>query len=889
MGVIERLLADVGERGSALLIRGDPGIGKSSILAEAKSLATDRGMSVLSATGVESETNVPFTGLYELLRPILSRSDRLPGPQQNALRAAFGLAEGPTADLFLFALGALNLLADFASERALLLVVDDVHWFDPSSMYVLGFIARRLESDPVVLLIAGRNTPETPLAQVVPELGIEALNDKAARALLDMLYPDLRPGYRRRVLEESAGNPLALVEFPKAIERERGAGKMLPSVLPLTTRLERVFAERIAGVPASTRSLLLIAALCEGDSVAEVISAAKLLDGVDASLAALTPAVTAELLDVDTTKLSFRHPLVRSAVYDASSLAERVAAHAALATASTDPDARAWHRAAATVGLDDAVAADLESAAIRAEQRGDVRGAIRKLDRAARISGGMTRTARCLLKAAELAYEIGWQTIVVGLLERAQKLDLSPRDRLRLKFYCAATTETISSAQALVEIADSIRSEEDVDLALDLFTRVAVAGWWAETDEQVSNYVISAIESAHVSLQDDPRFLFVVASAAPIDRGAFVIDRARILESKFNGDTESMACLIAAAFVVGDFQRVESLLDRTVAALRSEGRLPQLARILHFRARIAMYLANADVALPDAEEAERLAHETGQPMWVAQAQTVRAVFAALRGEHELAEAQAASAEQASRSIGSPFAYVQMARGLDALSSGRYDDAYRNFRRMFDPADAAYSPMRHCFCIGDLAEAAVQSGHGDEARAILAQMQMLSERTPSPQFHAAMYHARAILADDTAAERLFQEALAADIVRSPFLRARLQLAFGTWLRRARRVKEARSLLQAAVEQFDRLSFAPWSERARQELRNAGVVPQRRVPDRREQLTPQELQIARMAAEGLSNQEIGQKLFLSRRTVGSHLYRLFPKLQITSRYQLRDVLS
>jgi ATP/maltotriose-dependent transcriptional regulator MalT len=254
----------------------------------------------------------------------------------------------------------------------------------------------------------------------------------------------------------------------------------------------------------------------------------------------------------------------------------------------------------------------------------------------------------------------------------------------------------------------------------------------------------------------------------------------------------------------------------------------------------------------------------------------------------LAEAQAASAELTCRSTGSPFAYVQMARGRNALYSGRFDDAYRHFRRLFDPGDAAYSPMRHCFCIGDLAEAAVQSGHADEAKAILAQMQALLERTPSPQFHACMYHARAILADDTEAEKLFEEALATEIVRSSFVKARLRLAFGIWLRRTRRVKEARSSLQAAVEQFDKLGAVPWSERTRRELRNAGVVPQRRMPDRREQLTPQELQIALMAAEGLSNQEIGQKLFLSRRTIGSHLYHLFPKLQITSRYQLRDVL-
>jgi len=886
VAVIERHLTDVGERGSALLIRGDPGVGKSSILDAAKSLALDRRMTVLAATGVQSETSVPFAGLYELLRPILSRSERLPGPQQNALREAFGLTEGPAVDLFLVALGALDLLADCATERPLLLVVDDVQWFDTSSTHVLAFVARRLESDPIVLLIAARDTPGTPLENV-PELGIEALNETAAHALLDALYPDLRPDYRQRVLEESAGNPLALVEFSKAINRDHAAGPLLPETLPLTTRLERVFAERIAALPASTRSILLVAALHEGSNIAEVISAARLIEGADLSLPALTPAFTAGLVQVDTTALTFRHPLARSAVYQASSLTERVAAHSALATVLTDPDARAWHRAAATVGLDDDAAGDLESAAIRAQQRGCILGAIRALDRAAQISGNATRIVRCLMKAAELAFEIGWPKIVVDLLERAEKLDLSARDRLKLKFYCAVTTESLPSAQALVEIADSIKTQEDIDLALDLLSRIAHVRWWSESDEQVRNYVISAIESADASLQNDPRFLFIVANATPMDRAAFVMERVRSLETYFNGDTESTALLGAAAFLVGDFVCAEPLLSRAAAALRSEGRLPQLARVLMLRSRIAMHSANFQVALADAEEAERLARETAQPVWAVLAQSVSAILAAMRGDHESAEAQVVSIERGSRCIGSALAYVQIARGLDALSSGRNEDAYRRFRRLFDPADAAFAPPRFYF-IGDLAEAAVQSGHADEATAIVAQLQALSERTSSPQFRASMYHARAMLAGDTDAERLFHEALAADIVRAPFVRARLQLAFGIWLRRARRVKEARASLQAAVEQFDALGALPWSERARQELRNAGVVPQHRVPDRREALTPQELQIALMAAEGLSNQEIAQKLYLSRRTVGSHLYRLFPKLQITSRYQLRDVL-
>ena len=230
----------------------------------------------------------------------------------------------------------------------------------------------------------------------------------------------------------------------------------------------------------------------------------------------------------------------------------------------------------------------------------------------------------------------------------------------------------------------------------------------------------------------------------------------------------------------------------------------------------------------------------------------------------------------------------MARGMNALGAGRFADAYRHLRRMFDPLDSAYHPMRHCYFIGDLAEAAVQSGHRDDAIAMLAEMEALARRTPSPQFQLAMLYARAVLADDIQAPRLFEAALAT-AGRSSFTMARLQLAFGVWLRRARRVKEARPFLQAAMEALDAMGALPWCERARQELRAAGATIARRAPERREELTPQELQVALMAAEGLTNREIGQKLYLSPRTVGSHLYRIYPKLDITSRFQLRDALA
>lgn len=889
---IKEQLDGISERGAALVIRGDPGVGKTSLLAAARRLGGERNLSVLSAAGVQSETNLPFAGLFELVRPILDGMGRLPKAQQNALRAAFGLAERPAADLFVIALGALDLLAEAASERPLLLLIDDVQWLDQSSAAVLGFIARRLESEPIVLLIVTRDLHGMPLDGVIPELRLETLDDESARALLNACNPDIRPPLRERVLEEAAGNPLALVELPKAITAESHGGGLLPTPLPLTTRLEHSFASRISELPPSTRHFLLVAALDEQSNLAEIMGAAKLVSGRDLSLEVLNPATSAGLLAVDGMDVRFEHPLIRSALYNSSSLAERVAAHSALATVlQEDVDRSVWHRAAAAIGMDDAVAEELESAATRAQQRGDVPVAVRALDRAAELSADPARRARCLLKAVELAFDMGWRDVVGSLLQRGESLRVSPHDRFRLMWYREAQTRSISGARALSEIADNIKGCDDVDLALDLLSGPATYGWWAEPDEQVCSHVVAAVERVRMSPQDDPRYLLLLAMTDPIARATTVVDSLRRMVGTFDGGSRAAYLLGMTATQVGDFDLAERFLSIAASGLRSDGRLALLAHVVVLRAWSAIYLGNRNAAVANAEEGLRLASETDQAIYVALAQAAAAMLAALRGEQQIAYALADEAERASLKIGTIVAEIQMARGVNALASRRYGDAYAHFLRMFDRSDSAYHPMRQWFYIGDLAEAALQSGHRDAAAARLAQVEELALRTPSPQLHEAMHYARAVLAsnDDSACEQFFQDALTAGAIHSPFTLARVRLAYGTWLRRARRLKDARSPLTAALEAFDAFDAFPWSERARQELRSTGISVKGRAPELRERLTPQELQIALMAAKGLSNREIGQTLYLSHRTVGSHLYRIFPKLNVTTRFEMRDALA
>lgn len=373
--------------------------------------------------------------------------------------------------------------------------------------------------------------------------------------------------------------------------------------------------------------------------------------------------------------------------------------------------------------------------------------------------------------------------------------------------------------------------------------------------------------------------------AAPLERGAVVLGQLARLD--LPDDLRALQLLAAAATNVGAFDQAFSLYGAAAARLRDQGRLGVLARILSIQSWSAILVADFPVALTSAEEGARLAAETAQPLWQMQAWTAQATIAALRGDHAAAEDLAARIEHATLPLGaaSNLALVQYARAMSALGRGRHDEAYDQLRRVYEPGDPAHHQLFVAFDIGDLAEAAAHSGHLDEARSLLSRVASAAGRTPSPWLHATLRYARAVLADDENAEAAFRDAAdGQDMARWPFLQARLQLAFGEWLRRQRRTAESRVPLRAARDAFDALGATPWGERARQELRAAGETSRRRAVGTVDVLTTQELQIVQLAAAGLSNREIGRRLYLSHRTVESHLYRAFPKLGITSRAQL-----
>ena len=406
IGVVEARLRDTAERGGALVIRGAAGIGKTSLLETAVNDARSRNLMVLATAGVESETHLPYAGLHQLLRPVLGRADSLPRPQRDALLTAFGMLDGPAPELFLVGLAVLTLLTEAAAEEPLVLIADDAHWFDAPTAAVLAFVARRLEADPVLLLAVIRDGFETPLLGLgLAELRLEPLDPDASAQLLDAHAPDLAAATRARVLREAAGNPLALLELPRALRsRPHASGQALPPILPLTDRLQTAFAARAAQLPIETRTALLVAAADDRADASEVLAATAHVIGSTATVEILELAAAAALITVDETSVRFRHPLVRSALYHSASLGQRHAAHRALAEVlAEEPDRRAWHRAAAIVGTDEGAAAELEAAARRARDRGATTVAIAAQERAASLTADPTMRARRGLDAAELA------------------------------------------------------------------------------------------------------------------------------------------------------------------------------------------------------------------------------------------------------------------------------------------------------------------------------------------------------------------------------------------------------------------------------------------------------------------------------------------------------
>jgi DNA-binding CsgD family transcriptional regulator len=898
VAMLDQLVAQIPERGGALVLRGDPGIGKTALLAVASAAASSKGVSVWRTAGAQSEIGLAFAGLHQLLGPVLTRLGRLPGPQRDALSAAFGAIDLPAPDQFLIALAALNLLAEEAEQVPLLLVVDEAQWLDPPTASALAFIARRVEAEPIAVLFALRDgTASTLDGAGLPELLLGGLDDQAACELVDASAADLTPGLRRRVLQIAAGNPLALLELPVTLRLDDARiDGLSPGTVSLTSRLERAFAEQVSGLPAQTRDLLLCAAADERASAAELLAAASLLGGAEVPLDAPAPAEKAGLASIVDGSITFRHPLVRSAIYRTASAGRRRQVHAALAAVLTgEPDRRLWHVAASTVGPDETIAREVELLSVRLAHRGAIGVALAAARRAAILGADSTRRCSRLLRAAELAFETGEPDLLQRLVREAEQLTPDGEQRARLTWLHSTFADTVpgdqTQVQSLVDAAEVAADAGNSDLALRLVFGAALRCWRSDLGDQARDHVAAAVERLQVP-ETHPRRIAILAMAGPVRWGSVVYERLAVIEASADELTADEAYLAGlAARAIGDHDAASRFLGSAARKLRAQGRLVALTQVLVMRGWVAIAQGSWASAEMLVDESGRLAEEIGQSWWRTGSLVARATLHGLRGETEVAERLAAEAEQAAipQGLNDLICMIAFARGVTWLGAGRPAGALEHLTRVFDRNDPAFHQAARFMSITYLADAASQGGQRHIAAPILDELEALAQCTPSPTLHAGLVYARAVLAQDDDAERLYDIALGSDLRHHPFERARLQLAYGAWLRRQRRVSESRAPLRAARQVFDALACVPWGERARQELRASGEQSRGRAPAARDQLSAQELQIAQMAATGMTNREIGQQLYLSPRTVGSHLYRLFPKLGVTSRSQLTGALD
>jgi DNA-binding CsgD family transcriptional regulator len=879
-------------QGGALLIHGTAGVGKSTLLRALAADAAENGFRVLHTSGVETEQWLQFAALQLLMQPVAGCIGKLPDPLRQALNDAFSATE-TEPQMFPVGLAVLELLADAAERQPLLLLVDDVQWIDASSRDVLRFVARRTGDLPVLVIAATRVRPSDSY-QYAPDLLLEPLGRTAAAELLDAKAPGLPAPVRAVVLQRAAGCPLALVELPKAVQVVAAQG-MLAQLddLPLTQRLEDVFAVRNDSASRECRTFLLALAAEPTAPLNRLLEVSSRLLDREVSVAAVQEAVDAGLVGPPGVTVEFRHPLMRSAIYTRATLTDRLATHRALAAVMRDvPERRLVHLAASAIGPDEELAARLERFADASQARGRLAAAVPALRQAADLVHDARRRTAILIRAAELSSEINDRIVTQMLLDRTDLSALGPVERARLMIVRDKSAfepdEPHRQIQDMVTTAAEAFDAGARDVAETLLWRAAARCFFHDGSAQVR-------AAASVELDrwdpdpDSSHVLMVRAHCEPFRHGAEVMARLDALTPDHQ-DGRVMHYLGIGTMVIGDLNRSVRYTALASAVWRSQGRLGLLARSLA-AGWPRVYLGQLDRAREESAEGLALAEETGERVIWLHLKVVAGLVQALRGETE--EAARTVSELRAHSLFSGMRFVaalaQQVDGLLALLDGNPNLAYDLLARAFDPADPHYHSERRWLLAVDLADAAVAADTVEQARAVLAELPGLAGQLPSEVMVVARAYTDAVLAPDDTAEELYATALAVLPAGWTMVRARLHLHRGRWLRRQRRNVDAREPLRLARDEFDRIGARPWAEMAREQLRAAGEASGRRQVNTGDQLSAQEMQVAVLAAQGLTNREIGQRLFISHRTVGAHLYRIYARLGINGRGKLAAALA
>ena len=893
---LDALVHHLHDGGGALVLSGEAGIGKSAMLGHVREQAQLLGCTVLATAGAESEAELGFAGLHQLLLSIIGTIEVLPDAQRLALEAAFGIATGVDPDPFRVAMAAFRLITDTADSNPVVLLADDAHWLDRPSVGVLTFIARRLEHVPIALVATVRTGFASPFKDArLPIVELGRLSAGEAAALLDRSAPGLHPVSRARVLAEAAGNPLALVELPRTASFSAASPeRLVPAPTTLNARLEQAFAASLRDLTDECVVTLLAAALDSRASLDEIVQATTLVHGSPVSRRALGPAVDAGLIEVRDGAVQYRHPLIRSAVRQAAPALQVLAMYGALATVVHDPERRLWHQAMAAVGGDEDVAVALEMHAHASVRRGAVALAGAALERAAALSVEPRKKSERLLAAAEAAYELGLVDDVRRLLDQINAPDLGRSGAARLAWLHEVISGDVwfetGATKTFVTLAHEIAESGDADMALRSLLPIAHRCWWTNPQVRTRRYLVDAAKQLGTG-DDDPRLLAVIAMADPEAEGQAVLDHASRFRRAQLADAVDEMLVGIATEKSGDFATGVRLLASAVDGLRSQVRLGPLTQALVHYAWAATQTGDWSAAVSAGEEAASLARDTREPQYGVTGDLMAALARALLGNTPDLDATLAASERRGLAIKSTplLTMVHLARGAAALGEGRNDEAFRHLWPVFDEDSGLFHRFVRWNATLDIAEAAARSGHAESLVPVMADLEDVAARSTPPVLCLQLACAKPHLAPDDAAERLFATALSNDLSQYPFLQARTLFSYGSWLRRQRHSADSREPLRRSIELFDLLGAASWAKRARQELRATGETVGPRTPDARDRLSAQELQIARLAAAGLSNRDIGERLFLSHRTIGSHLYRIYPKLGITGRGQLRESLA
>ena len=880
----------------ALVIRGEPGIGKTALLEYVAAHAP--GCRVERTTGIQSELELAFAGLHQLCQPMLDHLDAAPAPQRAALRIALGLSTGPAPDRFLVGLAVLSLLSDVAQEQPLICLVDDAHWLDQASAQVLAFAARRLGAESVGLVFAA-SAPTRELAEL-PDLVVEGLRDDDARALLDGALPGpMDTRVRDQIIAEMHGNPLALLELPRGLTLAQLAGGFgFPGAMGLAGSMEESFRRRVDALPGPTRTLLLIAAADPTGDPALVWRAASRL-GIGAEAAG--PAAEARLAEFGA-RVRFRHPLVRSAAYRSGSVRDTRQAHQALAAvtdARLDPDRRAWHRAQAAHGPDADIANELEHSADRARSRGGAGAAAAFLERSAILTLAPQQRTMRALAAAEAKLQAGEAAAARDLLAMAEagpatELQQAQVDLLRARIAFASSRG--SDAPALLLTAARRLEPVDTGLARSTYLEALSAGIFAGQLASAGSGLREVARAAVTAPRPTgpsraPDHLLDGLAAYYTDGYAAAVPVLREALAVFGADMSVaeelrwlwLACLTAVH--VWDDNGWERMSSRYLTLARQAGALGEHALALSMRAHRLLLAGQLTASESLAAQAQAATEATGGTL----APYAALSLAGLKGDERAVAAlvDAAAPEVTERGEGAGMTAVGMANAVLYLGLGRYQEAVTGAQLATASPGTIGTPP---WAIAELIEAAVRTGKTDLAADAYERLAEMTDASGTDWALGIQARSHALLSNGGQAEDRYREATAR--LERTGLRiclARAHLLYGEWLRRERRRTDARDELRTAFGMLDSMGVAAFAERARRELQATGETARKRaVGSRNDQLTAQETQIARLARDGLSNPEIGARLYISAHTVQYHLRKVFAKLGITARSQLAGVL-